>query len=375
MKVDWLIVGAGYTGSVLAERIASQLNQKVLLVDKRDHIGGNAYDYYDKNGVLVHKYGPHIFHCNAQYLWDYLGQFTEWRPYYHHVLGVLDGKQVPIPFNFNSLEALFPQYYADKLAKQLVDQFGVNVKVPILKLRESTSGDLKFLSDYIYDNVFHGYTLKQWDLTPEELGPSVTARVPIYLSRDNRYFQDKFQGLPRYGYTEMFRNMLQHPNIRILLNTPYQEIVEDVTFKRMIYTGPIDSFFDHIHGELPYRSLNFKLIYDEMDQSQAVGTVNYPNEYAYTRITEFKHLTGQRCHGTTVVEEYPQPYIRGENDPYYPIPKEENKSLYKLYQAEMKKLEGQVFFAGRLADYQYYNMDQATARALSLFEKQIAQYA
>ncbi len=369
MKFDWLIVGAGFTGSVLAERIASQLNQKVLIVEQRDHIAGNAYDYYDEQGVLVHKYGPHIFHANAQYIWDYLAQFTEWRSYYHQVLGVVDGKEVPIPFNLNTLSALFPSRYAEKLSQQLIEEYGFNVKVPILKIRESAkNNDLKFLADYIYDNVFHKYTLKQWELKPEELAPSVTARVPIYISRDNRYFQDSYQGLPKHGYTALFRSMLNHPNIKVLLNTSYQEIMDDIQYKRMIFTGPIDEFFEHTHGELPYRSLDFKFHYTEQDQMQAVGTVNYPNEYNYTRITEFKHLTGQRTYGSSYIEEYPQAYKRGENVPYYPIPKDEYKALYKKYQQEAEKLKGEVLFAGRLAEYQYYNMDQAVARALHLFK-------
>jgi len=375
MKVDWLIVGAGFTGAVLAERIASQLDKKVLVVEKRDHIAGNAYDYYDEQGVLVHEYGPHIFHTNAQHVWDYLARFTQWRPYYHQVLGVVDGHQVPIPFNLNSLYSLFPSRYADKLTEQLLAKYGFNVKVPILKIREESGGndDLKFLADYIYKNVFHGYTLKQWDLLPEDLAPSVTARVPIYISRDNRYFQDSYQGLPQRGYTALFRQMLQHPNIKVLLNTDYREVLADIQYQRMVYTGPVDAFFEHMHGELPYRSLRFEFAYSEAETYQPVGTVNYPNEYHYTRITEFKHLTGQRCLGSTYVTEYPQPYVRGENIPYYPIPKDEYRALYRQYEEEVKKLAGKVLFAGRLADYQYYNMDQAVARALSLFEKTVCQ--
>ncbi|MEN9849597.1 MAG: UDP-galactopyranose mutase [Pseudomonadota bacterium] len=373
MKVDWLIVGAGFTGAVLAERIASQLGKKVLIVEQRDHIAGNAYDYYDEHGILVHKYGPHIFHTNAKHVWDYLGQYTEWHSYYHHVLGYVDGKPVPIPFNLNSLYTLFPPRYADKLAEQLLAQYGFNVKVPILKIRESAAGDdLRFLADYIYNNVFYHYTRKQWDLIPEELGAGVTARVPIYISRDDRYFQDTYQGMPKLGYTEMFRNLLNHKNIKVLLNTSFKELEGEVQYERMIFTGPIDDFFEHCHGELPYRSLHFKFIHSPEDNMQAVGTVNYPNEYAYTRTTEFKRLTGQRTFGTTYVEEYPQAYKRGENTPYYPIPKEEYRELYRRYEAEVTRLNGRVLFAGRLADYQYYNMDQAVARALSLFEKTIA---
>lgn len=372
MKVDWLIVGAGFTGSVLAERIASQLKQKVLVVEQRDHIAGNAYDYYNEQGILVHQYGPHIFHTNAKYVWDYLAQFTEWRNYYHNVLAVVDGKPVPVPFNLNSLYALFPPRYADKLAQQLIEQFGFNVKVPILKIRETASGDdLKFLVDYIYEKIFHNYTLKQWELKPEQLAPSVTARVPIHISRDDRYFQDAYQGLPKYGYTPLFQNLLRHPNIKVLLNTAYHEIIEDIQYQRMIFTGPIDEFFEHQYGELPYRSLHFKFLSTEQEQVQPVATINYPNEYNYTRTTEFKHLTGQRAYKSTYIEEYPQPYRRGENIPYYPIPKDDYRALYKKYQVEAEKLQERVLFAGRLADYQYYNMDQAVARALNLFEKVI----
>jgi UDP-galactopyranose mutase len=369
MKVDWLIVGAGFTGSVLAERLASQLGQKVLIVEQRNHIAGNAYDYYDQHGILIHKYGPHIFHTNIQKVWDYLAQFTEWRSYYHHVLAVISGKQVPVPFNLNSLYALFPPRHADKLAQQLIEQFGFNIKIPILQIRErANDGELKFLADYIYENVFHNYTLKQWDLKLEELAPSVAARVPIYISRDDRYFQDPYQGLPKHGYTVLFQRLLNHPNIKLLLNTSYQEIARQIQYQRMIFTGPIDIFFEQIHGELPYRSLHFKFIHTLQEQKQPVGTVNYPNEYHYTRITEFKHLTGQRALGSTYAEEYPQPYKRGENIPYYPIPKDEYRAIYKKYQAEVAKTGGHVLFAGRLADYQYYNMDQAVARALNLFE-------
>ena len=368
MKVDWLIVGAGFTGSVLAERIASQLGQKVLIVEQRDHIGGNAYDYHDEHGILVHKYGPHIFHTSIQKVWNYLSQFTEWHSYYHHVLAIVNGKPVPVPFNLNSLYALFPPPNADKLAQQLIAQYGFNVKIPILKIRASAkSSDLKFLADYIYENVFHNYTRKQWDLNLDELAPSVGARVPIYISRDDRYFQDTYQGLPKRGYTALFQRMLRHPNIKVLLNTSYQEINGEIQYKRMFFTGMIDDFFAYAHGELPYRSLFFKSMYTEQEQFQAVGTINYPNEYQYTRITEYKHFTGQRTFGSSYVEEYPQSYKRGSNIPYYPIPKDEYKAIYKQYKAEIATVNDQILFGGRLADYQYYNMDQAVERALNLF--------
>ena len=373
MIFDWLIVGAGYSACVLAERIATQLGQRVLIVERRDHIGGNAYDYYNEHGILVHKYGPHIFHTKSKKVWDYLSQFTEWRHYHHHVLGVVEGKKVPIPFNINSLYALFPPKYAEKLENLLLENFGFGVKVPILKLRESTSGDLSFLADYIYENIFLRYTMKQWGVKPEELDRGVTGRVPVYISRDNRYFQDPYQAMPKLGYTEMFRKMLAHPNIKILLNTDYREIINDVKFNRLICTAPIDTFFDYMYGELPYRSLRFKFETLDREQYQEVGTVNYPNDYDITRITEQKYLSGQTSLKTTLVMEYPQAYVPGENDPYYPILNEKNRDRLNLYLKEVDQLNGTVLFAGRLADYKYYNMDQAVTRALGLFEKEVAQ--
>ena len=372
MKVDWLIVGAGFTGATLAERIANELGQKVLLVDQRDHIGGNAYDECNEHGVLCHRYGPHIFHTNSKKVWDYLSRFTAWRPYFHHVLGSIDGRMVPVPFNLNSLYALFPDRYAGRLEEQLISEYGFNVKIPILKMRESKSGDLSSLADYIYKNVFLNYTRKQWELEPDQLDASVTGRVPVYISRDDRYFQDVYQAMPTQGYTEMFRRMLAHRNIHILLKTDYRHVLDSVKFNRMIYTGPLDAYFDHIHGHLPYRSLRFDFVTRDNEWHQPVGTVNYPNEYDFTRITELKHLSGQQLAKTTLVYEYPQAHRPGETDPYYPIPRPDNREHFAKYEAEAAKLNGSVMFAGRLADYKYYNMDQACARALKLFETEVA---
>jgi UDP-galactopyranose mutase len=372
MNVDWLIIGAGYTGCVLAERIASQLDRKVLLVDRRDHVGGNAYDFHNEHGILVHQYGPHIFHTNSKKVWDYLSTFTEWRPYYHHVLGVIEGKKIPVPFNLNSIREIFPPAYAEKLEARLLECYPYGAKVPVLKLLESTDGELKTLAKYVYDYVFYNYTVKQWELKPEELDPLVTGRVPIVISRDNRYFQDTYQSMPSLGYSAMFRRMLAHRNIRILLNTDYKEIAGAVKFNRMVYTGPIDSFFDYMYGPLPYRSLRFEFRTLDQEWFQEVGTVNYPNEHDFTRITEQKYLTGQRLAKTTITVEYPQRHEPGVNDPYYPIPREDNREAYNKYLDEVKKLGGSVLLAGRLADYKYYNMDQAAARALKLFEDEIA---
>lgn len=368
---DWLIVGAGFTGATLAERIATQLNQKVLIVERRNHIGGNVYDCYDEHGILIHKYGPHIFHTNNKEVWHYLSKFTEWRPYYHQVLAVIDGQKVPLPFNLNSLYALFPPRYAEKLADLLIAHYGFGAKIPIFKLRASSERELQFLADYIYEKVFYNYTKKQWGLEPEELDQSVTGRVPILVNRDNRYFQDRYQAIPRYGYGALIKRMLSHPNIKILLNTNFKEVENEISYNKVIYTGPIDEPFDYIHGPLPYRSLTFDFINLDKEWHQEVGTINYPNEYDFTRITEYKHLTGQQHPKTSLSIEYPQQYQPGKNEPYYPIPQDESRKLFMVYKKEADKIKTSVFFAGRLGDYKYYNMDQAVARALELFEKEI----
>ncbi len=371
MKYDYLIVGAGFSGCVIAERIAGRLGGKVLIVEKRGHIGGNCYDYYNEHGILVHKYGPHIFHTVNRKIWDYLSEFTEWRPYFHHVLAVIDGKTVPVPFNLNSIYKSFPGEYAEKLENILLEKYGYGVKIPILKLRETDNPKLKLLADYIYDNVFYGYTTKQWALKPEELDFSVTSRVPVFISRDDRYFQDEFQGIPLEGYTELFKRMTADENIDLMLNTNYKDISSGIEFETMIFTGPIDYFFDYIHGKLPYRSLEFEFRNVGSEKFQETAQVNYPNDNEYTRITEFKHLTGQKASSTTVAYEYPKEYAEAVNDPYYPIPKAGSHEIYSKYKAEADKLAGKVYFLGRLAEYKYYNMDQAVGVALNLFEKKI----
>ncbi len=374
-KYDWIIIGAGFTGSVLAERIANKLNQKVLIVDIRDHIAGNAYDYRNEHGVLIHKYGPHIFHTNSKKVWDYLSEFTDWRYYFHEVLAVIEGQKVPIPFNFNSIREVFPTSIADKFEQLLLKKFEFGNKIPILKLLEEENDDLKLLADYIYDNVFKGYTMKQWGLDPDELDKSVTGRIPVYLSRDNRYFQDTYQALPIDGYTKMFENILDHANIDVKLNTNGLKFAETIEYDKMIYTGPIDEFFNHKHGPLPYRSLEFKYRTEDQFPFQEKAQINYPNNYDFTRITEFAHLTGEFEGKTTMAIEYPREYKPGVNEPYYPIPKKEHEERFQKYLEEAKKIKDEVLFAGRLADYKYYNMDQVVARALMLFEKQIEKKA
>lgn len=375
MKFNTVVIGAGYAGLVLAERLATQKNQKVLVIEQRQHIGGNTYDRFTDEGILIHEYGPHIFHTRSKVIWDYLSQFTEWHHYEHRVKAMIDGQEVPLPFNLNTMDQVFPKGLAQRLQTKLVDLLGYNVKVPILKLREQEDEDLKFLADYVYEKVFLHYTLKQWGIGPEELDPTVTGRVPVYISRDDRYFQDRYQGLPLRGYTAMFQKMINHPNISVLLNTNYRDVMTIEAGKielfgqpftgDVIYTGKIDELFDYKYGELPYRSLRFE--YDTYDQEyvQSVGQLNTPNGYDFTRKTEFKHLTGQKHPKTVVAREYPEAYVRGENTPYYPIIADENKEKLKQYRKLAEQLEC-VHLVGRLAEYRYYDMDGVVAAALKL---------
>lgn len=378
MKFDYLIIGSGLSGAVLAERIANQLDKKVLVIDKRNHIGGNIYDFYNEYGVLTHLYGPHIFHTQMKKVWEYLSQFTSWTEYYHKVLAVVEGEKIPVPFNLNSIYKIFPSQYAKKLEDLLISTYGYNIKVPILKLLETQSKDLKFLADYVYKNIFLGYNLKQWGFKPEELDYTISSRVPIYISKDNRYFQDPYQGIPSNGYTKIIEKMLSNNNIKVLLNTDYKEIIDIVSFSKLIYTGQIDYFFDHQFGYLPYRTLEFKfetIFNPNLNKSffQEGGQINYPNDYDFTRITEFKHLTQQKSPYSTVAYEFPKEYnfLTSETDPYYPILREENNELFSMYKKEADKLKN-TFFLGRLADYKYYNMDQTIGVALQTFEKKIA---
>jgi len=372
MIYDFLIVGAGFAGSVIAERIASQLNKRVLLIDKREHIAGNAFDHIDDHGILVHKYGPHIFHTNNQKVWDYLSGFTEWIQYEHKVLAVIGDKKVPVPFNINSLYMVFPEDIAKKLENVLLDKYGLGIKIPILKLRETDNSELKMLADFIYDYIYYGYNLKQWNLKPEELDFSVSSRVPVFVSHDNRYFQDTFQAMPKNGYTEMFKKILNNKNIELRLRTDFKDIENEIKFDRLIYTGPIDEYFSYIFGNLSYRSLTFDFKTLEQEWFQDVAQVNYPNDNDYTRITEFKHLTGQKSEKTSIAYEFSKPYLPNINEPYYPIPQKDNDSLYQKYLAEAEKLKNTVYFVGRLAEYKYYNMEQIVSVAMMIFHKQIA---
>jgi len=368
LKYDWVIVGAGFTGATLAERIASILHQRVLLVERRDHLGGNAYDYYDQHGLLVHKYGPHIFHTASGKIWKYLGNFTNWHSYNHKVLAEIEGKRVPLPFNINSLHALFPANKAKRLEKALLREYQAGAGVQVMEMLKNPDRQLRELAAFVYEKVFYDYTLKQWGFPPDKLDPRVAGRVPFRINRDDRYFTDAFQGIPQAGYNSLFKRMLDHEKIKVMLKTDFRDIKSDFSQARIIHTGMIDEHFNYVHGPLPYRSQRFKFVHYSCTRYQEVGTVNYPDSRPCTRSTEFKHLTGQECPGTTVVYEYPEAFRIGTNEPYYPVPRVENQRLYRKYLHESAKTKG-IYFAGRLGDYSYYNMDQAVARALKLFEK------
>ena len=357
---DYLIVGAGYAGSVLAERLASKAGKKVLIIDTRSHIGGNAYDYYNNDGILIHKYGPHIFHTNSKDVFEYLSQFTKWRQYEHKVLASVDGQLLPIPINLNTIN----QMYGLNLSSDQVEEFFASKAEKVDRIVTSEDVVVSKVGRELYEKFFRGYTRKQWDLDPSELDASVTARVPTRTNKDDRYFTDTYQAMPLHGYTKMFEKMLSHPNIKIMLNTDYKEIVDSIPYKFMIYTGPVDAYFNYCYGKLPYRSLEFKFETLETEKFQSTGTVNYPNEHPYTRITDFKYLTGQKHPKTTIVYEYP----KAEGDPYYPVPRSENAEIYKKYQ-QLTAAMTNTYFVGRLATYKYYNMDQVVAQSLTLFKK------
>jgi len=355
---DYLIVGAGFAGSVLAERLANEGNKKVLIIDKRNHIGGNAYDYYDDAGILVHQYGPHIFHTNSADVFKYLSRFTEWRPYEHKVLTTVDEKLVPIPINLTTVNKL----YDLNLDSEGLEKFFDSVKEEKQYIRTSEDVVVSQVGRDLYEKFFRGYTRKQWGCDPSELDKSVTSRIPTRTNTDDRYFTDEFQYMPLHGYTRMFTKMLSHPNIHIMLNTDFSDIDGIIPYKELIFTGPVDEYFDFCYGKLPYRSLQFKHETLDVEQLQPVAVVNYPNDHAYTRITEYKHLTGQTgINKTSITYEFPC----WDGDPYYPVPRPENAELYQKYKALADALPN----VGRLATYRYYNMDQVVAQALTTYNK------
>ncbi|MBV9077492.1 MAG: UDP-galactopyranose mutase, partial [Methylobacteriaceae bacterium] len=357
---DWLIVGAGFAGSVLAERLASDRGDRVLVVDRRPHVAGNAYDRLDEAGILIHQYGPHIFHTNSEAVFGYLSRFTGWRPYEHRVLGEIDGRLVPIPINLDTINAL---YDLDLKSDELEAWFAARAE-QVAEIRTSEDVVVSKVGRELYEKFFRGYTRKQWGLDPSELDKSVTARVPVRTNRDDRYFTDSYQAMPKDGYTRMFERMLAHPKIDVMLDTDYREIRDSIPHRRTVYTGPIDEYFGHRYGKLPYRSLRFRHETLDCARFQPVGTVNYPMTEDYTRISEYKHLTGQVHERTSITYEYPA----ADGDPYYPIPRPENAQLFKRYE-KLAMQASDTWFVGRLATYRYYNMDQVVGQALAAFRR------
>jgi UDP-galactopyranose mutase len=359
---DYLIVGAGFAGAVLAERLASQHDARVLVVDRRPHVAGNAYDKLDEAGVLIHQYGPHIFHTNSDEIVDYLGQFTQWRPYEHRVLAEVRGQLVPIPINRTTLNALFG---LDLKTDEDAAAYLATRAEPVAEIKTSEDVVINAVGRELYELFFQGYTRKQWGIDPSGLDKAVTARIPTRTNTDDRYFGDKHQIMPRYGYTAMFEAMLDHPNIDLMLGTDWADVKDEVDADHLIFTGPIDEYFNYRFGKLPYRSLRFEHQVKDEAQFQPVAVVNYPSpDVPYTRITEYKHLTGQTHAKTSITYEYPS----AEGDPYYPIPRPENQALFKRYEALADATPG-VTFVGRLATYRYYNMDQVVGQALATFRR------
>lgn len=363
---DTLVVGAGYAGTIMAERLASQCGQRVLVVDRRDHIAGNAYDYLDEHGVLVHRFGPHIFHTNALKVVEYLDQFTDWRPYEHRVVAQVGERRLPIPINRTTINEL---YGLDLSTDAEVEQFLAERAERVEVIRNSEDVVLAKVGRELYETFFRGYTTKQWGHDPAELNASVCARIPTRTNTDDRYFTDVFQKMPADGYTAMFERMLDHPGIEVRLGTEYADVRDQVEYGHTVYTGPIDAFFDHCFGELPYRSLEWEFVTESTPSGECVlpvASVNYPSlDVPYTRVTEFRHLSGQAEHPmSTLAYEYP----RSSGDPYYPIPRDDTRELYRRYESlGAERLD--VTFVGRLARYQYLNMDQVTAQALQAFEQ------
>ena len=359
---DFLIVGAGFAGAVMAERLAADGGYRVLIIDRRPHIAGNAFDHLDEAGTMIHQYGPHIFHTNSNEIVDYLSKFTEWRPYEHRVLAEVRGMQVPIPINRTTINML---YGANLHTDQDAERFLSERSDPSRTIRTSEDVVVSAVGEELYRLFFRGYTRKQWGLDPSELDKAVTARVPTRTNVDDRYFSDSWQAMPASGYTAMFDRILDHPNISVLVDTEFLDIKNKVSFNNLVFTGPIDEYFSYRFGKLPYRSLTFQHKTLHQEKFQEVAVVNYPDESVpFTRITEYKHLTGQTGPTTSLTYEYPS----AEGDPYYPIPREENQSLFKKYEA-LADAEPNVTFVGRLATYRYYNMDQVVGQALATYRR------
>jgi len=373
---DSIVIGAGIAGIVVARELAEKAKEKVLVIEKRDHIGGNCFDKQDEQGILIHPYGPHIFHTNSQKVFDYLSQFTQWRHFKHEVAAKVNGEFIPVPFNLNSLYCVYSEEIAKSLEKKLIDNYGLESSIPILKLQNSDDVEIRKLAKDVYELIFLKYTMKQWGQTPDEVDPSVTGRVPVQISYDNSYFQDRYQGVPELGYTKMFARMLDHPSIELQLGVDAKDQLKiyerRIEFSgrpftgKVIYTGAIDELFDYQEGALPYRSLDFRFEHYKAMNYQGYGVVNYTVSEEFTRITEFKLLTGQKTSDTTIVKEYPRDYLNPKTQiPYYAVLTKENQLIYEKYRQRTQNLDN-FYLLGRLAEYQYFNMDVIVERALNL---------
>lgn len=373
---DCIIIGSGFAGAVAADIMAREKGKKVLVLEQRPHIGGNCYDKKDEHGILIHQYGPHIFHTFDREVYEYLSRYTDWLDYSHEVLGYIDGQYLPVPFNLNTLHMVYQEDKAGELEEKLIAAYGEGTKVPILKLRENEDPDIRDIAEFVYQNIFLKYTMKQWGKKPEEIDPAVTGRVPVLISHDNRYFTDTYQGMPKDGYTPMFEKMLSHPEIEVrtgvdamsvLRFDDHQIYFDNQKFEGpVIYTGAIDELFGCRYGRLPYRGLDFRFEYYEQEEYQPKAVVNYTVSEDYTRITEFKKLTGQTADGTTIVKEYPYAYTGEQGQiPYYAINDPENQALYDEYN-KLARNYGNLWLLGRLAEYKYYNIDAIVKRALEL---------
>lgn len=375
---DVVVIGSGIAGAVAARVLAEEQEKSVLVLEKKEHIGGNCYDEEDAYGVLIHKYGPHIFHTNDQEVYEWLSRFTDWYAFGHEVVARVGEQLIPVPFNLNTLKQVYGSEKAEVLKKKLVDTFGEGARVPILKLREQQDPEIQAIADYVYENIFLRYTMKQWGQKPEEIDPAVTGRVPVVISYDNRYFGDKYQGMPKDGYTSMFEKILDHPQIEVRTKADAKDILElcedagkillegEEFTGTVIYTGPVDELFDCRFGRLPYRTLRFDFEHLDIPDYQGHSVVNYTVSEDFTRITEFKHLTGQKTEGTTIVREYPFAYTGAEGEiPYYAIMNPENNKLYEKYASLAEKFPA-FYLLGRLAEYKYYNIDAMAGKAIAL---------
>ena len=365
-KIKNLVIGAGLSGAVIAERIANVKKQPVLVIDAKNHIGGNCYDYRDRNEICIHKYGPHVFHTSDEKVWKYLSEFTKWHPFFLKVRTYVEGKSIPFSFNLNSIKECFPPVFADKISQKLIDIIGYGKRISILDLRKQEDRDLSFLADFIYNNCFLNYNKKQWGCKPEDLDPMVAARVPVSVTTNNNYFTDTYQAIPENGYTTMIENMLNNPLIEVRLDTKYEK--DAFNAENIYYTGPIDEYFNYEFGQLPYRSLRFDIKEYDTEFYQENVVISYPNNFNYTRVCEHKYFLNDVSDKTVVSFEYPEKFVLGKNERYYPVPQKENEELYNRYLEKAKHIPN-LHFLGRLGDYKYYNMDKAVARALQLFEE------